>query len=459
MALEERIKETVGEMRVLLTSLYFYPEKVGISVTATDCAKFIADFGHEVSVICGMPFYPEWKIHRDYENRLWTTEKLENISLKRVWLYVPQKPSPIKRILHEAVFSFLVLLRSIIQRFDLLLCISPPLTLGFISVLVAMVKRKKHWFFVKDIQPDAAVDLGMIRNKKLIKLMFWVEKFIYAHSEKIIVLSEGMARNLMAKGVPREKVLIIPDSIDVRELASRKNGVGKFRRRYALDDRFLVLYSGNIGVKQNPAIIVECAKLLKDNPVIFFAVVGEGAMKEPVQELIDKYGLSNIRIFPLCERFELGDMLASADVLLAPQRREVKDIVVPSKLLAYFASKRPVLAAAHPSSEVAKIINENRVGIVVAPEDVEAMANGILSLKMDKNKADEIGERAYQFLSSTFSHEIVKEKFYKPLFDPSYPDRENHEGSLSEEVLSCSVEMEKPSSPAVRVRKIRLLSS
>ncbi len=409
-------------MKVLLTSLYFYPEKVGISVTATDCAKFIAGFGHEVSVICGMPFYPEWKIHRDYKNKLWKTEKLENIGLKRVWVYVPQKPSPIKRILHEATFSFLVLLRSVIQRFDLLLCISPPLTLGFVSVLVAMVKKKKLWFFVKDIQPDAAVDLGMIRNKKFIKLMFWVEKFIYAHSEKIIVLSEGMARNLTAKGVPRAKILIIPDSIDVKELAPRKSSVSKFRRRYALDDRFLVLYSGNIGVKQNPAIIVECAKLLQDNPEIFFAVVGEGAMKKPVQELINKYGLSNIRIFPLCERCELGDMLASADVLLAPQRREVKDIVVPSKLLAYFTSKRPVLAAAHPSSEVAKIINGNQAGIVVAPEDVKAMANGILSLKMNKNKADEIGERAYQFLSSTFSHEIVKEKFYKPLFDPSYPN-------------------------------------
>src|SRR5207237_6369352 len=108
----------------------FFPEKTGISVVATDSARFISQYGHEVAVICDMPFYPEWRIYDDYRGKLLSTETLDGVKVKRVWLYVPTKASTLKRMLHELSFSFLAALRALIQRFDLLICFSPPLTAG-----------------------------------------------------------------------------------------------------------------------------------------------------------------------------------------------------------------------------------------------------------------------------------------------------------------------------------------
>lgn len=406
-------------MRVLIISQCFFPEKTGISVTATDCARFVAEFGHEVSVICGMPFYPEWRVHEQYRRKLFCTELLESLTLKRVWLYVPATASTMKRILHELSFSLFAGMRALFQRFDLLICISPPLTAGFVAALISIIRRKRLWFFVQDIQPDAAVDLGMLRNKRIIELLFWIERFIYSRSEKVLVLSEGMARNLEAKGVPRSALLVIPVSVDIEELTPKSFGLSNFRRQYSLEEKFLVLYSGNIGVKQNPTIMVECARRLAHRNDIFFAVVGEGAMKKTVQDLIDEYRLANIRILPLRERSELGDMLTSADVLLAPQRKEVVDIVVPSKMIAYLTSKKPVLASAHAESEIARMLKENDAGVIIEPENVETMVEAILALKEDRQRGLEIGKRGYEFVSANFAHEVVKERFYKPLFSNS----------------------------------------
>jgi len=403
-------------MNVLLISQHFHPEKTGNAPVATDCARLISKYGHKVVVICAMPFYPEWQIREEYQGKLFCTEAFENITINRTWVYVPQRASTLKRIFMELSFSAFSFLMSFTRRFDLLVYVSPPLTAGFVAALVALVRRKKLYCFVEDIQPDTAVDLGMLKNKKVIRLMRWIERFMYGRSNKIIVLSEGMARNLKSKGVATSKLFVIPNGVDIRELTAEGNGSGNFRRTHSLEDKFLVLHSGNIGVKQNPMIIVECARKLAEHPDIFFALVGAGAMKDAVQEKIDQYGLRNIRVYPLCDRSELGALLSSADVLLASQRKEVVDIVVPSKVITYFASKRPVLASAHPESEVACMLSENNAGLVVEPDNVDAMSEGILFLKGDEERAKEMGKRAYELLSSKFAQEVISEKYYRPLF-------------------------------------------
>ena len=410
-------------MKVLQLSANFYPEKTGIGVIATDCALFISQLGHDVTVLTGMPYYPEWTIRQRYRGRMFMTEHSHDITVRRVWLYVPKVLSPMTRIAHEISFSALASLRALVQRFDLLLCISPPFTAAFAAALVASLRRKTLCLYLHDIQPDTAVALGMLASTGLIRFLSWVERRVYARSTKILVLSEAMARNLEAKGVSREKLVVVPPAVDVAEPGEKKRGGNTFRELHGLHSKFLVMYSGNLGVKQSPTMIVECAKRLVDHADIFFAVSGEGAMKEAVQKRIGELGLTNIRLFPLCERDELPGRLSSADLLLAPQRREVVDVLVPSKVLTYFASGRPVLASAHPDSELARLITDNDAGMVVPPGDVDAMAEAILFLRAHPLTAHEMGGRGYNVVSSRHAHHIVREKYYRPLF--------GHEGILS----------------------------
>jgi colanic acid biosynthesis glycosyl transferase WcaI len=407
-------------MKILFLTSNFYPEKTGISVIATDCARFISEFGHEVTVVSAMPYYPEWRIHKDYRGKVLALEEYHGMKLQRVWLYVPPRPSAMKRILHELSLSVLVFLRAIFHRCDLLLCISPPLTLGLIATILSLLRRKPLWLYVMDIQPDAAVELGMIRNPVVIRLLSRMEKLIYWRSSKILLLSEGMVRNLKMKGVAEDKLSVLPYSVDVHEF--QNNGISEnlFREANGLDSKFIVMYSGNLGVKQNPTTIVECARELAHDDEIFFVLVGEGAMKEAVLRLIHQYRLKNIRLLPLCEREQLGSLLGSADVLLAPQRREVVDIVLPSKLLSYFASGKPVLACAHAESDTAKLLRSSGAGLLVEPDDVKAMVEGILFLKNHPVQAAEIGRRGYEFLVREYDQRVVKERYYRPLFSRDF---------------------------------------
>ena len=404
--------------RILIISPNFHPEKTGIGVTATDCARFIQQLGNDVTVVTAVPYYPEWKIHKEYQGKLFCNEEFENVKVKRVWLYVPRKVVTWKRIAHELSFAALVFVRSLFTPCDLIILISPPLSAAGVAVAVSKLRRKKLWCYVKDIQPDAAICLGMLKNKYLIGFSKWLEKTLYQASEKVLVLSQGMRSNLAKKGVPPEKLEIVPDSIEVSELTPDPATLADpiFRAEFGLEEKFLAVYSGNIGVKQNPEILVQCAKALQNYPDVFIAVVGEGALRDRISEQIAELKLTNIAVYPLRERRLLGDMLSSADVLLAPQRKEVRDIVMPSKLIAYLTSSRPVIASAHEDSEVARELSQHSAGIVCPPEDVQALVDAILKLRAEPKTAAALGAAGRQYVLSTFDHAVVKERFYRPLF-------------------------------------------
>ena len=403
--------------KLLLVTPNFFPDKTGIGVTATDCARFLSELGHEVSVVSAVPYYPEWKVHEGYRGKLFSEELIQNCRVTRVCLYVPQKKTTLRRIFHELSFSLLVLLRVVSKRFDQIICITPPLSTAAAVATVAWVRRKPFATYVKDIQPDTAICLGMLRNSLVIAGSKLLEKWVYRRSSRVFVLSEGMRRNLIEKGVAREAVQVIPDSIETDVLGnSSASEREKFKKLWEGEGKFVVLYSGNIGVKQNPELIVDIANLLKDEEGVLFIVVGDGVMKEALVSKAEQYDLQNIRFFPLCERKDLGAMLSSADVLLAPQKKEILEVALPSKILAYLCSRKPIIAAAHEASEVARVLTENQAGLVVEPEDPVSIAEKILELKDNPVKAREQGERGYAFVSSRFDHTVVKESYYRPLF-------------------------------------------
>ena len=406
-------------MKITILSNFFYPEKTGIGVTATDCALFLASLRHEVVVITTMPYYPNWEVPSEYRKHLFLSEIYKGLPIERVWLYVPKQPSTLKRIVHELSGSSLMILKGLFLKTNLILCISPPLTLGFLAAILAKLKRVPYWCYIKDIQPDAAINLGMLKNPLLRKLSQWMEKQMYKHSDRILVLSEGMSENIHAKSISKEKIAIVPDSIDTSELQSNvKNDIAssKFRRKYGLESKFLVLYSGNLGIKHNVEIIVECARKLRDDENLFFAIVGDGAAKKRVEKLISEYKLTNVGLFPLCERSDLGDMLASADVLLAPQRKEVVDIVVPSKLLAYLTSGSAVIASADGESESAKLLKQHQAGEVVDAENVDHLSAQIQKLQDSPSLRKKLGQNGIELIKSHFDHQVVIDKYYAPLF-------------------------------------------
>lgn len=403
-------------MKILLFTANYAPEKTGIGVISENCANFLKELGHEVSVITAMPHYPEWEIHSKYKGKIFSTEKINGITVHRVWLYVPKVASTVNRLLHELSFAALSLFRSLTIDCDLILNISPPLSASLSSVILSYLRKKTLWTYIQDIQPDTAINLGMLKNQSTIKIAKTIEKLLYFRASKILVLSEEMSSNISNKGVDKNKIKIVPYSVDVSLLSKSRK---RKNETLIIDNKFIVLFSGNIGVKHDPDTIINCAKELSNRKDIYFIIAGEGAEKERVIKRIEAEQIENVQVVPLCEKEQLGRVLKSANVLLCTQKRNVSDLVLPSKLLAYLSSGRPVIASVENESNIfSELLDKNAI-LSIEPENVEALKKAILKLKRDEELSKKIGKAGQRFVKSKFDNSVVLEKVYKKLFEDS----------------------------------------
>lgn len=402
-------------MHIVVVGINYTPEKIGIGRNTTELCEYLVSQGHAVSVITTFPHYPEWKTFKSYRGKLFMFEKIKEVSVYRVYSAVPRRPfSAIQRILHDITFALNIFLYGLtIRRIDVILTISPPLEAGLTSCALARLKRAKFALQIKDIVPDLAIKLGMLKNPLVIKLATHFERFIYRRAQAILVLCEGFANNLKSKGVAEEKISLITDWVDtthIRPLA-RNN---YFRRNHKIDGKFLALYAGTMGFKQKLENVIDAAKCLSDVENILFLLVGSGPRKEYLEKRAS--GLRNIRFMPLQPQEAVPYMFASADVLLLNQSADVLDMVIPYKLLNYMAAARPIIASAHAASEAAEYVCRAKCGFTVPPEKPQALADAVRRIYADRKTVSNFGENGRIFIESHFSQEKVLKR-YLDFFD------------------------------------------
>ena len=384
-------------MKITVLGINYYPELIGIAVYNTEMCEYLAEAGHKVTVFTGFPYYPEWKIKEDYSRKFFKTEIIQNVQVKRSYVYVPRKISAKTRILHEASFiasSFLKMLFS--PRGDLLFVVSPPLGLGIAAWVISKLKNMPFVFHIQDLQPDAAAELGMIKNKLILRVLYGVEKFIYNSATAVSVISGKMREKIISKDVGAKKVLLFPNWADTERIKplDRNN---KFRENNKLGDKFVVLYSGNLGMKQGLNIVPETALKTAENKNIVYVLAGDGAYKKDLMNQCEELKLANILFLPVQSKEMLPYMLAASDVCLIPQKKNITDIVMPSKLLGILASGRPVIAGASQGSELDKVMETSGCGITVAPEDSDSMREAILEIYHNPLRKGEYGKKARKY--------------------------------------------------------------
>lgn len=210
--------------------------------------------------------------------------------MHRCWLYVPAKVNALRRILHEASFVVMSSLRVLAARTaDVYVVVAPPLLLGFAAWLVTWIKGSAFVFHVQDLQPDAAVSLGMLRPGRLTKMLYWLEALAYRRAARVSGISRGMMEMFHQKRVPSQKLILFPNGVDLEMKAA---GIGKFRSRLKIpDDVFLALYAGNLGVKQGLDILVESARILAqagNGNTVQIVIAGDGARRDQISAVVQK---------------------------------------------------------------------------------------------------------------------------------------------------------------------------
>ncbi|HJZ80825.1 MAG TPA: glycosyltransferase family 4 protein, partial [Pyrinomonadaceae bacterium] len=280
---------------------------------------------------------------------------------------------------------------------DVILCVNPPITVGFSGWLLSLSRRAPVVFNVQDVWPDCLVIIDKLRSPLLIRIFKSLEKFIYRVSARVTVLSEGMKENLMRKGVPAEKVVVIPNWANVETIrpVERENS---FRVAHDLNGDFVVMFSGNLGYIAMLDKVLEAAKLLENESHIKFLIVGAGSAKAGLVSRADELGVKNVRFLPTQPQEVLPEMLGSADLSLVTLNRRLGQLNVPSKTCSIMASARPVLAAVPENSEIARLVKVADCGVSVPPEDPQSLAQAIKHLSSQPEKLRTYGANGRRYV-------------------------------------------------------------
>lgn len=344
----------------------------------------MAEQGHDVAMISTFPYYPWWKKPAEARGKLHQRSVMKGVTVHRCWHWVPAKPSTFTRLLHEMSFLFTSTVAALfLRRPDVFIVISPPLFLGIGAFVVSKILRRPFIFHVQDLQPDAALGLGMIKAGPAVRALFVLEKWSYRSASLVSGISQGMLDAYARKGVPHQKIVMFPNWIpDQAGGRAEAKGGASFRAVNGLTgDVPLIAYSGNVGMKQGLEVVVEAGALGQTTSpqrpgqrrLIHWAICGEGAAKPALEERIKAENVPGVRLYPLQPDDLYHALLREADVCLITQQRGTGQFFFPSKLLSILQYGRPVLAVADESSELARAVHQGQFGTVVPPGDAPAL--------------------------------------------------------------------------------------
>lgn len=391
---------------ILLLNQGFYPNIDAIGQILTDLAEDLVKNKIAVSVICGRnkPEYKRYEVYCGIEiNRVPVLRLNKKILLFRYLNYLSFFPSAFVRALLQ-------------KKTDYIMVVSSPPFMYLIGWLLKHIKRTKLIYDVQDLFPDVAIELGLIKSRLLIKAINGLNSLMLRGVEKIICIGETMAQLLAAKGVVKEKLTVIHNWADGKQLYPMPREKNDFLIKYGLTTKFIVQYSGNIGMVHDIETILDTAERMKRVSLVHFVFIGDGVQAKKIRECVDKNKLENLSIFPYQKRETLNVSLNAADLSLVSLKRGFEGKVVPSKVYGIMAVGKPIIAICGRGSEVANIIEENNCGYVVAPGDAAGVEKAILELMGNRARMKIMGENARRVFIKKYDRTKQTEAYYAAIF-------------------------------------------
>lgn len=393
-------------MRILIYSYNYYPEPIGIAPLMTELAEGLVKRGHQVRVVTAMPNYPERQIYQEYRGKWYVNEYKNGVQIQRSYVWIRPQPNLLDRVLLDASFVVTSFVPALIGwRPDVILSTSPSLPSCVPVALLGWLRACPVILNLQDILPEAAVHVGLLKNKLLIQLFTVLEKFAYHTASKISVIADGFVDNLRAKGVEADKIVQIPNWVDVNFISPLPKENNPFRAAHNLNGKFVVLYSGNIALTQGLESVVKAASELRHIPDIVFVIVGEAKGLQRLQQECLNCGADNVLLLPFQPRQHLPQMLAAADVGLVVQKKNVVSFNMPSKIQVLLASGRALVASVPDNGTAAKAIRQSGGGVIVPPEDPQALAMAILDLYQNPEKVKTLGYKSRQYAVEHYAFE------------------------------------------------------
>lgn len=403
-------------MKILEFSAYFYPEQYASSYLWQNVSEAFAREGIERIVLCPTPCrgISEEK-RQEYKRKENETLYGGRLQVIRFPLYKEGK-NPLSRAVRYIILVFYMLFWGIFsaksKECQLLSVGSTPPILGAMAAIVKIVRKVPFVYNLQDIFPDSLVSAGLAKKGGLLwKIGRVIENFTYRNTDKIIVISEDFKKNIMAKGVPEEKIEVIYNWVDEQAVVDISREKNVLFDRYGLDrNKFYVTYNGNIGLSQNLEMLMSIAKDLEGNDDIHFVLVGNGAYKEQLEKLIVDKNIRNVTLLPFQPYEEISHVFSLGDVSLVISKPGVGVNSVPSKTWSIMSASRPVLAN-FDENELKTIIEENNCGIFTKAGDKVTFTDAILKLYNNREHCREMGKNGRKFVMKNLTKEVGTQKY------------------------------------------------
>ena len=400
-------------MKILLLPAYFFPEQAASSYLGDNIRQALCEANCGLQLYTPMPTRGVSNEEREKYKKLkleyWHDGKLE---IHRFSMYGEGK-NPILRALRYVFCwgaQFWKGLRA--KDIDLIYLASTPPIQGVLGGGLKKIKKVPFVYNLQDIFPDSLAGTGLAKKGGLLwKIGRVIENFTYRNADKIIVISEDFKRNIMAKGVPEEKIVVVYNWVDEEAVKHVSREDNKLFDAYGLDrSKFYITYSGNIGLTQNMDMLLEVAKELEMNPDIHFVLIGEGAYKKRVEEIIAENNINNVTLLPFQPYEDISHVFSLGDAGLVISKPGVGENSVPSKTWSILSASRPVLAN-FDENELKSIVTENQCGIFTKAGDKEAFKQAILRLYENRELCVEMGRNGREFILKNLTRAVGTQKY------------------------------------------------
>ena len=382
-------------MKILIYGINFAPEPTGIGKYTGEMATWLADAGHEVRVIAAPPYYPSWSIAEGYSRWRGSEERWgDKVRVWRAPLWVPRRPSGLKRLLHLmsfAIGSLPALGRQLRWKPEVVLVVAPALACAPAGWLAARLSGAKAWLHIQDFEVDAAFRMGLLKGDLGRRMISLGERWLLRRFDRVSTISGRMMSLLRSKHVSPQQSVLFPNWVDIDAITPMRRASAYRAELNLPDDAVVALYSGSMAGKQGLELLPAAAQALQERlPNLHFVFCGDGVFKPTIER--ECTGLKNVRLLPLQPAHRLGELLGLADIHLLPQDAKAADLVMPSKLTGMLSSGRPVVTTAHAGTELAAVVEG--CGIVVKPNDLQAFVEALEKLANSADLRAELGTAA-----------------------------------------------------------------
>lgn len=378
-------------VRLIILNQFFYPDHSATSQLMTDLAESLVEQGVEVTALAGRGRY-------NGGEKFAPSEVHQGVRIERAWATGFGKESAIKRL--SDYLSFYLgaswkLLR--LPRHDVVMALTTPPLVGLIALLVGRLRGMRVVALVQDVYPDVAVSLGALSaHNPATRFLDYLSRFMLRKSDRIVVLGECMRERIVSKvgGDISQRIDVIHNWADGTEIKPLDSAENSFAAEQNLNDKFVVLFSGNLGRVNEFSTVLDAALTLRDRSDILFLFIGEGAKAADIEQFVEEHNLSNIRMLPYQPRANLRQSLAAGHVSLVTLADGLAGLSVPSKTYGILAAGRPILFVGDNRSCVARIVADNNCGEVVSSGDSSRLAQIISDWASDRSKLAEMNVAA-----------------------------------------------------------------